>query len=130
MLWTGDWTGGRVHPWGMDTAPIRKLCWLAGDCTVDQLTCCCPDEYSRRACSCWLRGIDICELQGCWSAALALCADAVQQVDFAGFALCAAVEPARGQSSTILGLGRARRIALPRSCALDMVVCLLTAVYE
>ena len=83
MLWTGDWTGGRVHPWGMDTAPIRKLCWLAGDCTVDQLTCCCPDECSRRACSCWLRGIDICELQGCWSAALALCADAVQQVDFA-----------------------------------------------
>ena len=37
MLWTGDWTGGRVHPWGMDTALIRKLWWLAGDGTVNQL---------------------------------------------------------------------------------------------
>ena len=37
MLWTGDWTGERVHPWGMDTAPIRKLWWLASDGTVNQL---------------------------------------------------------------------------------------------
>ena len=72
MLWSGDWTGGRVHPWGVDTAPIRKLWWLAGDGTVNQPPCCCPGECSRRVCSRWLREIDICELQGYWSAALAL----------------------------------------------------------
>ena len=82
-LWTGDWTGGRVHPWGMDTAPIRKLWWLASDGTVNQLPWYCLDDCSRRVCSRWLREIDICELQGCWSAAPALCADAVRQVDFA-----------------------------------------------
>ena len=83
MLWTGDWTGGRVHPWGMDTAPIRKLWWLAIDGTVNQLPWYCLGECSRRVCSRWLREINICELQGYWSAALALRADAVRQVDFA-----------------------------------------------
>ena len=67
----------------MDTAPIRKLWWLASDGTVNQLPWYCLDDCSQRVCSRWLREIDICELQGCWSAALALCADAVQQVDFA-----------------------------------------------
>ena len=67
----------------MDTAPIRKLWWLAGDGTVNQLPWYCPGECIRRVCSRWLREIDICELRGYWSAALALRADAVQQVEFA-----------------------------------------------
>ena len=81
--WTGDWTG--VRPWGDGHCAVafRKVCLLVGDGTVDRLPCCCPGEDSRRVCSRWLREIDICELQGCWSAAPALCADAVRQVDFA-----------------------------------------------
>mgnify|MGYP001215205450 CR=1 FL=1 len=51
--------------------------------TVNQLPWYCLDDCSRRVCSRWLREIDICELQGCWSAPPALCADAVRQVDFA-----------------------------------------------
>ena len=74
----------------MDTAPIRKLWWLAGDGTVNQLPWYCPGECIRRVCSRWLREIDICELQGYWSAALALRADAVRQVEFAQLS----VEPA------------------------------------
>ena len=124
MLWTGDWTGGRVHPWGMDTAPIRKLWWLASDGTVNQLPWYCLDDCSRRVCSRWLREIDICELQGCWSAAPALCADAVRQVG----RLCAAVEPTRGRSSTVLGLGRAHLIRLPALGAQDRMAAPVVAV--
>ena len=107
----------------MDTAPIRKLWWLAGDGTVNQLPCYCPGECSRRVCSRWLREIDICELQGYWSAALALRDDRG-----ATGRLCAAVEPTRGRISTVLGLGRAHLIRLPALGAQDRMAAPVVAV--
>ena len=106
----------------MDTAPIRKLWWLAGDGTVNQLPWYYPGECIRRVCSRWLREIDICELQGCWSAAPALCGRG------ASGRLCAAVEPTRGRISTLLGLGRAHLIHLPALGAQDRMAAPVVAV--
>ena len=61
----------------------RPAAWAAKEAAEEVAYTSSSSITPSAACSCWRRGIDVCELQGCWSAALALCADAVRQVDFA-----------------------------------------------
>ena len=59
------------RPLGMDSCvvSIRKRCWLAGDCMIEELPSCCPRRSIGHVCCRWQRGIDICRLQQCSSAA-------------------------------------------------------------
>ena len=59
------------RPPGMDSCvvSIRKRCWVAGDCMIEELPSCCPRRSIGHVCCRWQRGIDICRLQQCSSGA-------------------------------------------------------------
>ena len=61
-LWTADWTGGRVHPWGMDTAPIRT----SGGLLV-------MARSTSRLGTAWASEVDECAAAGCEKSTSASC---------------------------------------------------------
>ena len=120
------WAGGRASvPPGMDSCvvSIRRRCWLVGACRVVQLSCYELHEGKHHGCSrstAWRRHLQLAEqLECCCGCAWRRAARGVPPTT---------VEPTRGRSSTVLGLGRAHLIRLPALGAQDRMAAPVVAV--
>ena len=120
------WAGGRASvPPGMDSCvvSIRRRCWLVGACRVVQLSCYELHEGKHHGCSrstAWRRHLQLAEqLECCCGCAWRRAARGVPPTT---------VEPTRGRSSTVLGLGRAHLIRLPALRAQDRMAAPVVAV--
>ena len=61
-LWTGDWTGGRVHPWGMTLRPSASS---GGLLVMARSTSCLGNA--------WASAVDVCAAAGCEKSTSASC---------------------------------------------------------